>query len=66
MGLAVFLQQYRNNLTTYVKVQNMAKLYWRVKKKGKWTWVAMDNENTHLAENILFYMEGDCECRDCE
>jgi len=44
----------------------MAKLYWRIKKNGKWTWVAVDDENTHQVDNLLFYMNGDCECRDCE
>lgn len=24
----------------------MAKLYWRVKRDGKWTWVAADERNT--------------------
>lgn len=24
----------------------MAKLYWRIKRNGKWTWVAASNENT--------------------
>ena len=26
----------------------MAKLYWRVKKNGKWTWVAATEGNTGL------------------
>lgn len=25
---------------------NMAKLYWRIKENGKWTWVAADSSNT--------------------
>jgi len=24
----------------------MAKLYWRVKRDGKWTWIAADERNT--------------------
>jgi len=24
----------------------MAKLYWRIKKNGRWTWVAADEGNT--------------------
>jgi len=44
----------------------MAKLYWRIKKNGKWNWVALNDENTHQVDNLLLYMEGDCECRDCE
>ncbi len=27
---------------------NMAKLYWRIKKEGKWTWVAATADNTAL------------------
>ncbi len=27
---------------------NMAKLYWRLKKNGKWTWVAATESNTGL------------------
>ncbi len=27
---------------------HMAKLYWRVKKNGKWTWVAATADNTGL------------------
>ncbi len=26
----------------------MAKLYWRIKKEGKWTWVAATADNTAL------------------
>jgi len=26
--------------------QYMAKLYWRIKRNGKWTWVAASNDNT--------------------
>ena len=26
----------------------MAKLYWRVKRDGKWTWVPADMDNTAL------------------
>ena len=37
----------------------MAKLYWRIKKNGKWTWVALDDENTHQVDNLLLYMNGD-------
>jgi len=29
----------------------MAKLYWRVKKNGKWTWVAATNANTQFYED---------------
>jgi hypothetical protein len=28
----------------------MAKLYWRIKKNGKWTWVAATLDNTHGIE----------------
>jgi hypothetical protein len=27
----------------------MAKLYWRVKRDGKWTWIAADDSNTDLS-----------------
>jgi len=27
---------------------NMAKLYWRIKKNGKWTWEAFDSNNSHV------------------
>ncbi len=27
---------------------NMAKLYWRIKKEGKWTWVAATAENSNF------------------
>ncbi len=29
----------------------MARLYWRVKKNGKWTRVRATNENTYFYEN---------------
>ncbi len=29
----------------------MAKLYWRVKKEGKWTWIPATNENTVLVNS---------------
>lgn len=41
----------------------MAKLYWRVKKAGKWTWIAATDSNTdedaYTMELIasLFYVE---------
>jgi hypothetical protein len=46
--------------------KSMAKLYWRIKKNGKWNWVALNDENTHRVDNLLLYMEGDCECPNCE
>lgn len=30
----------------------MAKLYWRVKKNGKWTWVAVDPEIAMLWQSL--------------
>ncbi len=42
----------------------MAKLYWRVKKDGKWTWVAAcdsntveDEETMELVESLCYYVE---------
>ncbi len=41
----------------------MAKLYWRVKRDGKWTWVAATDSNTMEDEKTmelvpaLFYVE---------
>lgn len=26
----------------------MAKLYWRVKRDGKWTWIAFDKKNSRV------------------
>ncbi len=31
---------------------NMAKLYWRIKKNGKWTWQAAIYD-LHLAEEVM-------------
>jgi len=34
----------------------MAKLYWRVKRDGKWTWIAATSDNTschcHCGKNV--------------
>ncbi len=30
----------------------MAKLYWRVKRDGKWTWLAADEHNTLIVRGI--------------
>lgn len=30
----------------------MAKLYWRLKKDGKWTWVAVDPEIARLWQSL--------------
>ena len=42
----------------------MAKLYWRVKRDGKWTWIAATDSNTmeddkimELSVPALFYVE---------
>jgi len=41
----------------------MAKLYWRVKRDGKWTWVAatdsntMEDDETMELVSALFYVE---------
>ena len=31
----------------------MAKLYWRVKRDGKWTWEAATESNTHEDDDIM-------------
>lgn len=31
----------------------MAKLYWRIKRNGKWTWVAFTPENSMWDEHTL-------------
>ncbi len=31
---------------------NMAKLYWRIKKEGKWTWIAADEGNSLVVPGI--------------
>ena len=33
--------------------EHMAKLYWRIKRDGKWTWVAATSENTEMCESNL-------------
>ena len=39
----------------------MAKLYWRVKRNGKWTWIAATKDNTipgiGAPEDLLFAQE---------
>jgi len=37
----------------------MAKLYWRVKRNGKWTWVAATYKNTDIIQDPEYipYME---------
>jgi len=40
----------------------MAKLYWRVKKNGKWTWVASTIKNTDMLadpEYVSYVGEGE-------
>ncbi len=42
----------------------MAKLYWRVKRDGKWTWIAASDDNTLFVPGItrvtsLMYKRGD-------
>jgi hypothetical protein len=32
----------------------MAKLYWRIKKNGKWNWLAACSKNTVMAEHLTF------------
>ena len=33
------------------------KLYWRIKKDGKWTWVAVTDKNSRQAKINLYYVE---------
>jgi len=37
----------------------MAKLYWRVKRNGKWTWLAATDRNTMFDcdESMIYYRE---------
>jgi hypothetical protein len=39
----------------------MAKLYWKVKKNGKWIWAAVNSETTNGDFEQLEYIGGDCE-----
>ena len=36
----------------------MAKLYWRIKRNGSWTWVAATPENTHYLGTPYPYYVG--------
>lgn len=47
----------------------MAKLYWRVKKNGKWTWIAVTMHNTfnfYKLNDVDYYSEEEEELPVCE
>ena len=39
---------------------NMAKLYWRIKKDGRWTWVAANDSNTVEDDDTMELIESLC------
>lgn len=55
---------YTSRYTTSIYDVYMAKLYWRVKRNGKWTWVAFEKSNSTVdfeSPSGWRYVEGETE-----